>query len=159
LTVTIDTERVYPNQPEANKLVAAFGNAAEAIRDSVGLSEPELVSVKIATIMGGKPDTYELRQRGTLTKPRMFVNNRPGKIAPMNGEPGDVLRSFFSMDEEGAWGKLPDAAVQTFMLKFAREARLHPEQARSLSLAVNLALCTRAGFAATRDDIYSPEAV
>jgi hypothetical protein len=159
LTITVDTGRVYPHQPEANKLVAAFGNAAEAIRDSVTLSEPEMVSVKIATILGGKPDTYELRQRGTLTKPRMFINNRPGKIAPMNGEPEEVLRSFFSMDENGAWGKLPDAAVQMFMLKFAREAQIQPEQARSLSLAVNLALCTRAGIAATRDDIYSPEAV
>jgi hypothetical protein len=153
---TIDTliEQTYPHAAPIDRRITAYGNAAQAIRETMEPVEPLTASVRIKTLMG-QVGAYELRDRGVLTLPVVMEPQRPGRIAPMNEEAQDVLDSFF--ERGAAWKKLNDEAIYTYVLRFANEQHITPPAARSLSLAVCLALCYRAGITPTRDQVYGPE--
>lgn len=137
-------------QERSERIVASLLNEAVSYRDRQPSNRPDAITVQLKRLAHDGTQ-WVIVDAHTLTGVPTLIPHRPTKFAKLDSTGLSLLAHAVVGEGDGALA--PDAALYKAATEYANEARLHPEEARTLSHAVALLVTARAGLAIKRHEL------
>jgi hypothetical protein len=133
--------------------LVCWGNLLAEAHASAERLLPEVKRVALKRLVATQSGSYQLINRGTLSRPVTLRPRASGKFVSLDGDGGGSILDRVFLGDDRIRGGIRDEVLWEAALEFATAHRLDGEQLRRLSDLCALYLCLQAGIEARREEL------